>query len=129
MQLVLLLVGTQMPGAWRAVLEQAVHAPFGLSSWAHAVLFAGIAGVAAVHPLSWSGRQVLMLALCLALMTEGLQFFAIDRHPRWVDVGIDLAGAVVGWSVASACSNAAMVLVARGPGFKSVRRPRTEADV
>jgi VanZ family protein len=32
----------------------------------------------------------------LALLTEGLQFFAIDRHPRWLDVGIDMAGALAG---------------------------------
>ncbi|WP_422554918.1 hypothetical protein [Rhodoferax sp.] len=32
----------------------------------------------------------------LALASEALQFFATDRHPRWLDVGIDMAGAVVG---------------------------------
>jgi len=35
-------------------------------------------------------------ALLLALLTEGLQFFAMDRHPRWLDVGIDMAGATAG---------------------------------
>lgn len=45
--------------------------------------------------------------LVLVLLTEGLQFFAIDRHPRLVDVSIALAGAglglVVAWVIAQ-CS-------------------------
>jgi len=39
---------------------------------------------------------LLLVALALALLTEGLQFFAIDRHPGWDDVGIDMAGAAAG---------------------------------
>ncbi|MBH2018601.1 MAG: hypothetical protein I8H91_03380 [Burkholderiales bacterium] len=30
-----------------------------------------------------------------ALLTEGLQLLAIDRHPRLLDVGIDMAGTVL----------------------------------
>ena len=52
LQLILLLIGTQMPGAWRAGIEGNLHAPFGLSSWAHFVLFAGIAWVAYAQPLA-----------------------------------------------------------------------------
>ena len=37
-----------------------------------------------------------LAALALALAAEGLQFFAIDLHPSWVDVGIDMAGAGFG---------------------------------
>ena len=37
----------------------------------------------------------------LAFATESLQFFAIDRHPRWVDVGIDMAGAGFGLALVS----------------------------
>lgn len=96
LQMLALLVGTQMPGAWRSAVEQGLHAEFGLSSWAHFVLFAGMAGLEAVQPLSWTPRRILLSALVLALLTEGLQFFAIDRHPRWIDVGIDLAGTFIG---------------------------------
>jgi len=39
---------------------------------------------------------LLLVALALALLTEGLQFFAIDCHPGWDDVGIDMAGAAAG---------------------------------
>lgn len=47
-------------------------------------------------------RAGLLAALALALLTEGLQFLAIDRHPRLVDVGIDLAGVglVLAWVIA-----------------------------
>jgi VanZ family protein len=39
--------------------------------------------------------RVLLAGLALALLSEGLQFFAMDRHPRWRDVGIDMAGVVL----------------------------------
>lgn len=55
--------------------------------------------VAAAPPLAWPRPRVLLAALALALLTEGLQFFAIDRHPRLLDVGIDLAGAGLGLAV------------------------------
>lgn len=90
-----LLVGTQMPGAWRSGVVHSLHAPSVLSSWAHFVLFAGMALLLLVRPLAWPAGRVLLMALALALLTEGLQFFAIERHPRWIDVGIDMAGTLV----------------------------------
>ena len=95
LHLLALFVGTQMPGAWRDGIESGVHAPFPLSSLAHFVVFTSMALVLAVRPLSWPAGRVLLLALALALLTEGLQFFAVNRHPRWVDVGIDMAGALL----------------------------------
>ena len=95
LQLLALLVGTQMPGFWRSQVEHSLHAPSWLSSLAHFVLFAGMTLVLAVRPLAWPTRRVLLTALALALLTEGLQFFAIDRHPRLIDVGIDMAGALL----------------------------------
>lgn len=92
----LLLLGSQMPGAWRADVVESLHAPGVLSSVAHFVLFCAMALLACVRPLAWPWGRVLMLALALALVTEGLQFFAIDRHPRWLDVGIDMGGALAG---------------------------------
>lgn len=96
LQLLALLIGTQMPGSWRASVEQSLPSPFGLSSLAHFVLFASMAVLQCWRPLLWPPWRVIFGALFLALLTEGLQFFAIDRHPRWVDVGIDLAGTVTG---------------------------------
>ena len=92
---VLLLIGTQMPGAWRAGIEGSLHAPFSLSSWAHFVMFVSMAWVAA-RQLVWPWHRVLLAALALALCSEGLQFFALDRHPGLLDVGIDMAGAALG---------------------------------
>ena len=96
LQVILLFIGTQMPGATRAELEASLHSPWGLSSWAHFVIFLGMAAVAYARPMAWPWNRVLLVALCLALVSEALQFFAIDRHPRWVDVGIDIAGALTG---------------------------------
>jgi len=96
LQLLVLLIGTQMPGAWRAEGVQLLHAPSYISSLAHFVLFAGMGMVVAMRPMSWSVVRILAAALALALLTEALQFFAIERHPRLRDVGIDLAGTVAG---------------------------------
>jgi VanZ family protein len=99
LQLLVLFIGTQMPGAWRDGIESGVHTSFPLSSLAHFLIFTSMALVLAVRPLTWPAGRVLLLALALALLTEGLQFFAIDRHPRWVDVGIDMAGALLALGV------------------------------
>ncbi|MDQ3058656.1 MAG: VanZ family protein [Pseudomonadota bacterium] len=90
-----LLVGTQMPGAWRSGVEHSIHAPVSLASWAHFGVFTSMALLMSVRPLAWPVGQVVLLTLALALLTEGLQFFAIDRHPRWIDVGIDMAGTLL----------------------------------
>ena len=94
--LVLLLVGTQMPGAWRDWVFRIAHLPWQLTKVAHFVLFAGMAYLARVPPMSRPVRWIFLAALGLALLTEGLQFFAIARDPSWYDVGIDMAGAATG---------------------------------
>ena len=96
LQLMALLVGTQMPGAWRSGVLEALHAPSVLSSLAHLVLFAGMAAVAAAPPLQWSWLRVSWVALAMAVITEVMQFFALERHPQLRDVGIDMAGALLG---------------------------------
>lgn len=99
-QVLFLMVGTQMPGAWRAGAVASLHAPDSISSWAHFVLFGGMAAVALCRPFGWPWARVVVWALGLALLSEGLQFFAIDRHPRWLDVAIDMSGALAGMLLA-----------------------------
>lgn len=91
-QALLLLIGTLMPGMWRDNTVAALGMPGVISPVAHYVLFCGMAGVASIAPLRWSLSRVFLFGLGLALLSEGLQFLAIDRHPRWLDVGIDMAG-------------------------------------
>lgn len=91
-----LLLGTLMPGAWRSGVMQTLHAPPGLTSLAHLLIFAALTLVLATRPLRWPFLRIALLAIALALLTEGLQFFASERHPRWLDVGIDLAGVLLG---------------------------------
>lgn len=102
-QVCMLLIGTQIPGSWRADLEVSLHAPVGVSSWAHFLLFAGMAFVASWRPLAWPWRQVVLASVGLAMLTEALQFLALDRHPRWIDVGIDMCGAVTGLALSLMC--------------------------
>ncbi|UUZ63771.1 hypothetical protein LP414_33255 [Polaromonas sp. P1(28)-13] len=60
LQLLALLLGTQMPGAWLGSIEHSLHAPFPFSSLAHFVVFAGVGGVLVARPLAWPvGRVVL----------------------------------------------------------------------
>lgn len=99
---VTLFIGTLMPDAWRQDIQQASHSPVPLSSWAHFAVFAGMALLMKSRPLDFSVRSVLLVALALALLSEGLQFLTPDRHPRWIDVGIDMSGALLGLALARA---------------------------
>lgn len=91
-----LLVGTQMPNSWRNGIVDGLHAPSALSSWAHFAVFACMALLLSIRPLNWPVNKVILLTFALACATEGLQFFAVDRHPRLIDVAIDMAGALAG---------------------------------
>ena len=94
--LVLLLFGTQMPGAWRDEAFRVTHLPWQMTKVAHFVLFASMACLARVPPLRWSLVRVGFAALAVALLTEALQHLAANRDASWKDVGIDMAGALVG---------------------------------
>ena len=98
--LLLLFLGTLMPGAWK----NAATRPFGngidLPALAHVALFAAIFSMV---PLAgfWKVKfwHAPALGLALALLTEGLQFFAIDRHPNLAGIVQDLVGAVIGGAI------------------------------
>jgi VanZ family protein len=94
--LVLLLFGTQMPGAWRDEAFRVTQLPWQLTKVAHFVVFAGLASLVRMEPLRLSTAHVALAALALALLTEGLQHFASHRDPSWFDVGVDMAGAAMG---------------------------------
>ena len=97
--ILLLFTGTQLPNIWRVNIANGLNAPVILSWWSHFILFLVMACVATMQPLAWRWRRVLFAASGLALISEGLQFFTIDRHPRMLDVGIDLAGALIGFAL------------------------------
>jgi len=103
LHLLALLVGTQMPNAWRNGVEHSLNIPFSLSSWAHFVVFCGMSLLLLMRPLACTARWVLLLALILALLTEALQYLAVDRHPRLLDVGIDMAGAFLAVAIMVVC--------------------------
>ena len=95
-----LLVGTQIPGAWRDEAFRVAHLPWEMNKVAHFSIFAAMAWLSHADPLRFSVARVLGLALLLACLTEGLQFYASSRDPSWTDVGIDMAGAAVGSALA-----------------------------
>lgn len=90
----LLFIGVLIPGPWRDSIEgQLVPSYVPLSSLAHVVLFALMAGLLSHPPLAWSVRRVVAIALLLAVCSEALQHFAVGRHPSLRDVFIDMVGA------------------------------------
>ena len=95
---VVLFVGTLVPGSWKDAATPPLAMPIDLAVLAHIALFAGICFTIAPAQF-WRVRswQVLLSGLALALLSEGLQFFAIDRHPNLAGVFQDMVGSVVGW--------------------------------
>ena len=99
--LVALFVGTLVPGSWKDAAAAPFASPVDLAVLAHVALFAGICFT--LPPAQfWRVKSwhVLVLGLALALLTEGLQFFAIDRHPNVAGVTQDMAGTLIGWACA-----------------------------
>ena len=96
----LLFFGTLMPGSWKHSAERTVGGPLNLAALAHVLLFATICYLL---PLArwWRVRSwhLFAIGLGLALTTEGLQFFAIDRHPNLAGVVQDMTGATIGWAL------------------------------
>lgn len=98
--LVVLFVGTLMPGAWRDEAFRVAHMPWQMNKVAHFVVFACMACVAHMAPLAQPPGRIGAVALALALLTEGLQYMAANRDPSWRDVGFDLGGALCGVALA-----------------------------
>lgn len=124
-----LLIGTLMPGNWKRSAEQSVdssievavagHVPIDLAVVAHVALFAAICYLLP-RARWWRVRSwhVLAAGLALALLTEGLQFFAVDRHPSLAGAAQDLIGTAIGWALGqraceprnpAACSSASEI--------------------
>lgn len=87
-------VGTLAPGPIVGVAQVWIGLPY-LQETAHVLLFFALG--CAFPPLSQRVKawHVLLLALFLALTTEGLQHFAVARHPSWDGVAADMAGAAI----------------------------------
>jgi hypothetical protein len=94
---VALCVGTLMPGSWKDAALSPFPRVINLAAVAHIVLFAGICFMMAPARF-WNVKSwhVLTIGLSLALATEGLQFFAVGRHPNLAGVLQDMIGAVLG---------------------------------
>lgn len=96
----LLFFGTLMPGSWKDAGARPFPFAGELPMLAHIVLFAAICSMV---PLArfWTVKfwHVPAFGLLLALLTEGLQFFAIDRHPNLAGIAQDMAGAFMGWAI------------------------------
>ena len=97
--MVALFVGTLMPGSWKEAAISPFSRAIDLAAVAHIALFAGICFTLAPARF-WSVKSwhVVAVGLALALMTEGLQYFAIGRHPNLDGVLQDMIGAVLGWA-------------------------------
>lgn len=92
-----LFFGTLMPGNWRDAATQPFDEWVNLSAAAHVLLFAVLCYLLPQARL-WRTQlwHAAALALALALLTEGLQFLAVQRHPSLAGVLQDLVGAGLG---------------------------------
>jgi len=97
----LLLVGTTLPGSLKAGIEGQLWSGWPWSASAHFVLFALIAAIPAYGKGRWWPLRALALVIALALLTEWLQDFVPGRHPLLRDGLIDMAGAVTGLAIAA----------------------------
>ena len=109
--IVLLFIGTLIPGSWKHAATAPFQSPVDLAALAHVALFAAICFMVPIARF-WPVRSwhLPTLGLGLALLTEGLQFFAIDRHPNLAGVYQDMVGAFIGWGL-----NAALGLAIAAP--------------
>lgn len=87
------LFGLLMPGAWRAEVAGLFPPDIPVLKIGHLVAFAGLAFLLVRQ---WQWQHVAALGLVFAGATEALQFFAVDRNPSLADVGIDMAGVLLG---------------------------------
>jgi hypothetical protein len=94
--IVVLVVGTTIPGSLKANIEGQMWQGWPWSTSAHFLLFACIAALPVYGQGPGAVFRALSLALLLALVTEGLQAWAPGRHPLLRDVLIDLAGTIFG---------------------------------
>jgi hypothetical protein len=99
--LLVLLFGTLMPGAWKTGAEHRIGGPLALPAVAHVALFAAMAWLLpATRWWRMAPWHTPALGLLLALVTEGLQFLAVDRHPNLAGLVQDMAGTLIGWACA-----------------------------
>lgn len=92
-----LLVGTLMPGYMRDAMQDSLVPPaVPLSAMGHILCFFLMAGAIRVSALRLKNWQIAMAAVMLGALTEGMQHFAVERHPRLLDVVYDLSGALLG---------------------------------
>ena len=94
--LLVLFVGTLMPGHLKSAVENHLFESWPWASMAHFVLFAAIAALPIYGRGHGAFTQPLVLAMLLAGTTELLQTWVPGRHPLWRDVAIDLSGALAG---------------------------------
>ena len=98
---VLLLIGTTIPGSLKAQIEGQLWNRWPWSSSAHFVLFAVIAALPVYGERRTWPLRALAVAVVLAFLTEGLQHFVAGRHPMLRDGIIDLCGAATGMLAAT----------------------------
>ena len=97
----LLFVGTLMPGSLKAQIESNFWGAIPWSSLAHFALFAGLAALSVYgNGRAGVGRAVLIASL-FAGVTEFLQSLVPGRHPLMHDALIDMAGALTGLTLRS----------------------------
>jgi hypothetical protein len=100
--LLLVLLGTLMPGALKAWIESRLGSWLPWSSLGHFFLFAALALFQTLRTGHRGTSAVVGVGFAIAVATETLQNWIPGRHPLASDVLLDVAGTIFGWLIANA---------------------------
>jgi len=83
--------------AWATL--QARKTPWGISDWAHLIIFAAFGALVWMSRPDLRGWRVVLIALAISFAMEVAQELAPSRSPQLRDVLLNLAGALFGFLI------------------------------
>ncbi|MFC3286236.1 hypothetical protein [Litchfieldella rifensis] len=95
------LIGGLMPSPVRAAIEQRMNLPFSVPPVAHVALCAVMTASLRWWRPAWHAGAVLAVVLLIGGVAEIGQHWIPHRTPNWGDMGLNLAGGLLGLLVMS----------------------------
>ncbi|EPC04161.1 hypothetical protein L861_02290 [Litchfieldella anticariensis FP35 = DSM 16096] len=102
LSLLAFLIGGLMPSPVRAAIEQRMNLPFSVPPVAHLVLCAVMTATLRWWLSAWHAGVILMIVLLIGGVAEIGQHWIPNRTPDLRDMGLNLAGGLLGLLVMSA---------------------------
>lgn len=96
------MIGGLMPSALRFAIEQRLNLPFSVPPVAHVMLCAVMTASLREWRPNWHVGAVLAVVLLIGGIAEVGQYWIPHRSPNWRDMGLNLAGGLLGLLTMSA---------------------------